>query len=118
MPKPAPCFFHVHDARLHERCEQCRRAYGGFTRHAIVGRRSSRNSRVSPKDRYGTTRSARDLLRDPERAEAVKRYLYEQHQLPLHEMDVIRYGEEKPALPNNTREGRARNRRVVVRILT
>ncbi len=36
---------------------------------------------------------------------------------PLHKMDVISYGEEKPALPNNTRQGRARNRRVVVRIL-
>jgi outer membrane protein OmpA-like peptidoglycan-associated protein len=52
-----------------------------------------------------------------ERAEAVKRYLYEQHQLPLHKMNVISYGEEKPVSPNNTREGRAQNRRVVVKIL-
>src|SRR5688572_1234347 len=28
-----------------------------------------------------------------ERAEAVKRYLYEQHQVPLHKMNVISYGE-------------------------
>jgi peptidoglycan-associated lipoprotein len=51
------------------------------------------------------------------RAEAVKRYLYEAHQVPLHKMNVISYGEDKPASPNNTREGRAQNRRVVVRIL-
>ena len=29
-----------------------------------------------------------------ERAEAVKRYLYEQHQVPLHKINVISYGEE------------------------
>ena len=52
-----------------------------------------------------------------ERAEAVKAYLYEQHQIPLHRMNVISYGEEKPAEPNNTRDGRASNRRVVIRVL-
>jgi outer membrane protein OmpA-like peptidoglycan-associated protein len=52
-----------------------------------------------------------------ERAEAVKRYLYEQHQVPLHRMNVISYGEEKPVAPNMTREGRAQNRRVVVKVL-
>ena len=53
-----------------------------------------------------------------ERAEAVKRYLYEQHQVPLHKINVISYGEEKPVAPNKTREGRAQNRRVVVRVLS
>jgi outer membrane protein OmpA-like peptidoglycan-associated protein len=53
-----------------------------------------------------------------ERAETVKRYLYEQHQVPLHKMNVISYGEDKPVAPNNNREGRAQNRRVVVRILS
>ena len=52
-----------------------------------------------------------------ERAEAVKRYLYEQHQIPLHKMNVISYGKEKPVAPNNTRDGRAQNRRVVIRVL-
>jgi outer membrane protein OmpA-like peptidoglycan-associated protein len=52
------------------------------------------------------------------RAESVKRYLYEQHQIPLHRMNVISFGEEKPVAPNNTREGRAQNRRVVVKVLS
>jgi len=53
-----------------------------------------------------------------ERAEAVKRYLYEQHQVPLHKINVISYGEDKPIAPNNTRDGRAQNRRVVIKVLT
>ena len=53
-----------------------------------------------------------------ERAEAVKRYLYENHQVPLHKINVISYGEDKPVAPNTTREGRAQNRRVVVRVLS
>jgi peptidoglycan-associated lipoprotein len=53
-----------------------------------------------------------------ERAEAVKRYLYMQHQIPLHKINVFSYGEEKPVSPNNTRTGRAQNRRVVVRVLS
>src|SRR4026209_1760423 len=53
-----------------------------------------------------------------ERAEAVKRYLYEQHQVPLHKINVISFGEEKPVAPNNTRDGRAQNRRVVGKVLS
>jgi outer membrane protein OmpA-like peptidoglycan-associated protein len=52
-----------------------------------------------------------------ERAEAVKRYLYEQYQIPLHKMNVISYGEDKPIAPNKTKAGRAQNRRVVIKIL-
>ena len=52
-----------------------------------------------------------------ERAEAVKRYLFEQHQIPLHKMNVISYGSEKPVASNKTKDGRAQNRRVVIRVL-
>ena len=51
------------------------------------------------------------------RAEAVKRYLYEQHQVPLHKISVISYGEDRPVAPNTTKEGRAQNRRVVIKVL-
>jgi peptidoglycan-associated lipoprotein len=53
-----------------------------------------------------------------ERAESVKRYLYEHHQIPLHKINVISYGEEKPIAPNKTKDGRAQNRRVVIKVLT
>jgi outer membrane protein OmpA-like peptidoglycan-associated protein len=52
-----------------------------------------------------------------QRAETVKRYLYETHQVPLHKINVISYGEEKPVAPNKDRAGRAQNRRVVIKIL-
>ncbi len=52
------------------------------------------------------------------RAEEVKRYLYAQHQIPLHRISTISYGAEKPVAPNTTKTGRAQNRRVVIRVLT
>jgi outer membrane protein OmpA-like peptidoglycan-associated protein len=53
-----------------------------------------------------------------DRAENVKRYIYETHQVPLHRINVISYGEEKPVAPNKTRDGRSQNRRVVIKVLT
>ncbi|HSK11134.1 MAG TPA: OmpA family protein [Vicinamibacterales bacterium] len=52
-----------------------------------------------------------------QRAESVKRYLYTEHQIPLHRINVISYGSENPIAPNNTRAGRAMNRRVVIKVL-
>jgi outer membrane protein OmpA-like peptidoglycan-associated protein len=52
-----------------------------------------------------------------ERAQAVEMYLYEHHQIPLHKMNVVSYGEDKPVAPNKTRAGRAQNRRVVIKVL-
>jgi peptidoglycan-associated lipoprotein len=52
-----------------------------------------------------------------ERAETVKRYLYETYQIPLHRINVISYGEDKPVADNKTKDGRAQNRRVVIRVL-
>lgn len=66
-------------------------------------------------DNVGSAEGNKKLGLD--RAEAVKAYLYMQHQVPLHRMNVVSYGEEKPAAPNTTREGRAGNRRVVIRIV-
>jgi len=51
------------------------------------------------------------------RAEAVRRYLSQQHKLPLHRINVISYGETAPVADNGTREGRSQNRRVVLVVL-
>jgi peptidoglycan-associated lipoprotein len=52
------------------------------------------------------------------RAEAVKRYLAVDGGVPLHRMNTISYGEDKPIAPNDTREGRAKNRRVALVVLS
>jgi outer membrane protein OmpA-like peptidoglycan-associated protein len=51
-----------------------------------------------------------------ERAEAVRRFLYQQG-VPLNRMSTISYGATTPATPDKTREGRAQNRRVVVVVM-
>lgn len=52
-----------------------------------------------------------------ERAETVRKFL-SQHGVALNRMATISYGEEAPVAPNETREGRAQNRRVVVMVLS
>jgi peptidoglycan-associated lipoprotein len=52
-----------------------------------------------------------------ERAMAVRDYIATQHGIALSRLNVISYGEEKPVADNKTRDGRAQNRRVVIRIL-
>jgi peptidoglycan-associated lipoprotein len=82
--------------------------------------------KAEPKGAYIEIEGHTDASGDPQtnyklgldRAENVKRYLYEQHQVPLHRINVISYGEDKPIAPNKTRDGRAQNRRVVIKVLT
>jgi outer membrane protein OmpA-like peptidoglycan-associated protein len=52
-----------------------------------------------------------------ERAMAVRDYIARKHGIALNRLNVISYGEEKPVADNKTREDRAQNRRVVIRIL-
>ena len=52
-----------------------------------------------------------------ERALAVRDYIAKKDAIALSRLNVISYGEEKPAVDNKTRENRAQNRRVVIRIL-
>jgi peptidoglycan-associated lipoprotein len=51
------------------------------------------------------------------RAEAVRRYLSQQHQFPLHRINVISYGETASVADNSSREGRSQNRRVALVVL-
>jgi outer membrane protein OmpA-like peptidoglycan-associated protein len=50
------------------------------------------------------------------RAETVRRYLAEHLQIPAERISVVSYGESSPVAPNTTREGRAQNRRVVIKV--
>jgi peptidoglycan-associated lipoprotein len=52
-----------------------------------------------------------------DRAMAVRSYLHDQHGIALSRMEVISYGEGKPVEDNKTREHRAANRRVVIKVL-
>jgi OmpA-OmpF porin, OOP family len=52
------------------------------------------------------------------RADAVIQYLASSHNVPAYKIYLIGLGKDKPADSNNTREGRAKNRRVDVRLMT
>jgi outer membrane protein OmpA-like peptidoglycan-associated protein len=52
-----------------------------------------------------------------ERALAVRDYIAKKHGIALSRLNVISYGEEKAVADNKDRDGRAQNRRVVIRIL-
>ena len=52
-----------------------------------------------------------------ERAMAVRDYIAKKHGIALSRLNVISYGEEKPVADNKDKDGRAQNRRVVIRIL-
>jgi outer membrane protein OmpA-like peptidoglycan-associated protein len=52
------------------------------------------------------------------RADAVIQYLASSHNIPAHKIYVIGLGKDKPADSNKTASGRAKNRRVDVRLMT
>jgi len=51
-----------------------------------------------------------------QRAEAVRLFMNQQG-VPLNRMSTISYGSDQPVAPNNTRQGRAQNRRVVLVVM-
>jgi len=51
------------------------------------------------------------------RAEAVRLYLSEKHNISMDCIGVISYGSEKPVGDNETEEGRAQNRRVIIKVV-
>jgi outer membrane protein OmpA-like peptidoglycan-associated protein len=65
----------------------------------------------------GTGDAAYNFRLGEERAMAVRDYIAKTHGIALSRLNVISYGEDKPVADNKTRDGRAQNRRVVIRIL-
>lgn len=63
-----------------------------------------------------TGSKGRNLRLGEERADAVRLFMNQQG-VALNRMSTISYGGEAPVAPNNKREGRAQNRRVVVIVL-
>jgi outer membrane protein OmpA-like peptidoglycan-associated protein len=65
-----------------------------------------------------TGNTARNRALSQRRADAVIRYLVEQHQIPLRRIITpYGFGESNPVADNKTRDGRAQNRRVEVKVL-
>ncbi|HXI94384.1 MAG TPA: OmpA family protein, partial [Blastocatellia bacterium] len=65
-----------------------------------------------------TGNTARNRVLSQQRADAVVRYLQENHDIPLRRMITpFGYGEMRPVADNTTAEGRRQNRRVEVKIL-
>ena len=67
-------------------------------------------------DSYGTAGYNYDL--SDRRADAVIQYLAAQHNIPAYKIYSIGLGEDKPVDSNKTNQGRAKNRRVDVRLMT
>ncbi len=66
-------------------------------------------------DDTGGSRYNEDL--GQRRADAVRRHLARQFNMPLNRMSTISYGDTLPVASNKTRAGRAQNRRVVLVVL-
>jgi outer membrane protein OmpA-like peptidoglycan-associated protein len=64
-----------------------------------------------------TGESAYNFRLGEERAMAERDYVAKTHGSALNRLNVISYGEEKAVADNKDRDGRAQNRRVVIRIL-
>lgn len=61
--------------------------------------------------------AAANLRLSRERADSVRTYLHDACGIPLHRIATAAYGETQPIADNSTKEGRSKNRRVVIVVL-
>jgi peptidoglycan-associated lipoprotein len=117
----------VYDVTLSE--EQDRFAFGGAELPAPIRARLDELVEelvADPQGVYIEIEGHTDNVGSPEanrklglaRAESAKRYIHEHHSVPLHKINVISFGEDRPAASNASPDGRAKNRRIVVRVLS
>ena len=66
-------------------------------------------------DSLGSAKANQEI--SEKRAESVKKYLMDKFNIAGDRMVVKGYGSSKPIANNSTKEGRAKNRRVEIRIL-
>jgi OmpA-OmpF porin, OOP family len=59
-----------------------------------------------------------NYLLSKRRADSVIQYLVTKYQVPAHKIYIIGLGKDQPVAPNNNTAGRAKNRRVDVRLMT
>jgi len=57
-----------------------------------------------------------NIVLSQKRADEVVRYLTTQHHVPLRKIHVLGLGQDEPAADNKTRDGRAQNRRVELKV--
>jgi flagellar motor protein MotB len=50
-----------------------------------------------------------------QRAKSVLEYFSEKHRIPMEQFSVVTYGYTKPVAPNDSEDGKSKNRRVVIR---
>lgn len=96
-----------------ELTEDARRTLAGVVSGPAAGARSLSVALEGHADWVGGTAYNERL--GLARAESVRRFLTEQFQIPADRIAVFSYGESSPAAPNTTPEGRASNRRVVLK---
>lgn len=83
---------------------------------AFVDRLKSENRNVYIEVQGHTDAREKNDKLGAQRAEAVRRYLNRQG-VPLNRIGVISYGHDAPVEPDNTADGRAANRRVVLIVM-
>jgi outer membrane protein OmpA-like peptidoglycan-associated protein/outer membrane murein-binding lipoprotein Lpp len=104
--------FGVQDARLNER------ARGQLNDFASRLKAENRGAYIEIQGHTDSSGHAEANLRlSRERAMAVRDYLHREAKIPLHLLAVAAYGESRPVADNRTREGRGKNRRVVLVVL-